>query len=1033
MLSSLIGSRKSTQGQTRPQVGPQRQSETFKFYNTNNSLSDDYQIKSNDKQHSGINGINDMSGVEQANINLSPLYGNDNVPPSTNFKISDKISSFRLVVVQDAGIRRKQPLFDSALPCNNNISKMNQKLNKNIYHSINELSLFMFGCYGIPISENNTTTKIHYLPSLSNLHSSILITRLFSLDSTFKLKPHAIVTETNEWETHPILDADELPFLQNASRFSIGMIIPVHSSIESVTEEITNNWVSISESLKEIQDLISSKLEYQYKTNQNKLRQLQKQNNQIANSNAQSLHSNKLSFSIYSLQTEIEIFQNLASFLRSLISLVETPRLFIDLKHSNQSLINWASNLSLWKELKDGRNNDHFQENINTDNASETFLHPSFTNHPSSVPQVKFLASLLALLIPYQSCLFNDSGSFLNENLFSNIRIIIGTGNPVVSEKLIFIISGIIGYDTFSKIYDNYETILNHKVNEKVKTSTNDSASSSVHSNLPNLYSNSNLNSSQHPQRSLTPLSYYPSSAIATTNVLQNSRSFSQTSSASSSSSPRTPLPFQRQETNYSMPIPISQEMKEKSPSVQTRSGSLYINSLGSSVEKNGIKSTPLCISQSPSIATVSASINTQRINTPLSRTSSYASLQCLSTSYGANVTNSIGSNTPSSSWRNNFGSFMDRWKNSITPSPTTSHFSQLSQPVTQFTRQDSISPSVSEYNEYPWFGKRVPNSPTMSSSSSFISSNNNNTTNRFTIKNNPHLSSYIAESKKLDIKRTSTKLIIPYASKLSESIKNEINNIMDGNFEYKLDDNVMKSVVEVSLDDTIMNSDISCVNEFELPLLTGYVPQFRSEFHLQSCNSKQLLESTLVETMRHDLNNLKCEHSEIFFINLGMHRITHFEMDVKGKVTNDVKSDEHSNYSQLEYNRSETEKPIKSNLTKYMECAKNLHQTTLLTSSKSLNNDLTQEKFNREHDIEERVEKVDQILEKIVWTITNFFYEINKNECSSDDDDDDEDETLNKNSDGEVDEDRLKSKADLENECCNEIRSLISKMLEIK
>lgn len=879
---------------------------------------------------------------DQPGLNIPSLYGTNSTTPTPIFKLSDKLSGFRVVVIQDAGIRKKQPLFDSAVPYNKNFSIMQQKLNKKIHHSINELSLFMFGCYGMPMSENNMTTKMHYLPSLSNMHSSVLITRLFSLDSSFRLKPHRMSANSSDWEPHPLLETDELPMYENSSiRFSIGLVIPVSSSIESVRDEITENWLQTSDALLNLQNLIVSKLKHLYKsqTSHKKTQSQHCQSNATYYSSNNNIHplSNKstnFGFAIYSLQTEVEIYQKLGSFLSQLISLLEVPRLFIDLKHSNQSLIDWASTLSLWLELKDGRSHHSMDlPNLNNTDYFTSSLFPS-------THSMKFLASLLSVFLPLRKDLFRDPSA--EDDALSKLRIIIGTGNPVISQKLVFILVGILGYEEFSDLYEKSKKLPKQSRVEK-----------------PN-----------------------------------------ETSSI--------PIPISKPESDYS------------TTNVLTKNNSLIIDGPPQPLDINS-KASPLRMQHSPSISTVSASVQTQRIPMPmLTRTSSYASLQNLSTSYGANIPNSYGSQTSSSSWRNNFGSFMDRWKNSILSSPTTSQLSKS-------PKTESPSPNLMEYDEYPWYANKKSNpllSPALSSASGNTTLTQHLNAKRISMKT-LNAGNYIANDD-FKLSRSTINLIPSSFVNIVDNINFEINAIMNGSFECSMDDSGRDSVMNISIKKpktAEKNKSISCITAIPLPLLVGYISQFRPEFSMMSCPNRVLQDGVIIETMKNDLKNSQVEMSDVFFVNLAMRKVNLLEMKSKSMKQSYTQGGDLQIYASKstiadKKEHGDIESPDasfksmngknfpKSNLSKKLDSGFLLSDTIIFAPEKPLRDDLVLGKSSPST-VAEKVDLYDQILEKIAFTINNFLLDIRNSSHDT--------TTIEK-----------------ENECCDNIRHLIERLMSI-
>ncbi|KAG0688177.1 hypothetical protein C6P40_001311 [Pichia californica] len=922
-------------------------------------------INQSSKLSSGLSDLDNNTINDDANkvnpqdsgISMPSLYGTSKTTPSSTFKLSEKLQGFRMVIIQDAGIRKKQPLFDSAVPYNQNFSIMQQKLNKKIHHSINELSLFMFGCYGMPMSENNMTTKIHYLPALSNMHSSVLITRLFSLDSSFKLKPHKMSNDSSDWDPHPLLETDELPLYENSSiRFSIGLIIPVSSSIESVRDEITENWLQTSDSLITMQNLIVSKLKLIYNTQHSPKRTQQANHSSLGGQNFQSnitghsfnVVSQKFGFSIYSLQTEMEIYQKLSSLLSQLISLSEVPRLFIDLKHSNQLLIDWASTLSLWLELKDGRTHrtEHESLDLNNSNGIDDYNNNGLFLQGNSNHSIKFLASLLSIFLPIKDELFVEPEKCNSE--LSKLRIVIGTGNPAVSQKLVFILVGILGYEKFSQLYEAAQKL---------------------------------------PKQ------------VSHDYELQHSST---------------------------IPIPISRpEDYNTKKNILTRNNSLIIDtpSYSQSIETS-TKTAPLRIQHSPSISTVSANVHGQRIPVPMmTRTSSYASLQNISTSYGANIPISGGSQTPSSSWRNNFGSLMDLWKNSITSSPTTSQFSKS-------PRTETPSPSI-EYDEFPW-QLSARKSACMSPTPSFVSINPSLIQQNSLGKSSKllNIGNYIA-SNKYNLSRSAINLIPTRFENIVDRVKLDIFSIMNSDFDMLIDDLDHESVVDIDMKSKLIDDNgsknFSCATAIPLPLLVGYVSQFRPEFGMMCCPNKSLHDETFVHAMKDDLKNPLVNNSSIYLINLGMRKVNLLEYKKKIYAPNHTVSDvgknadlplytSKPNISNLKSTNifedtTKSKSKSKSNLSKTIQESFELKQKTIFAPEISHDYGVIDDnasKINNDSTLSHRVDLLDRILEKIALTINNFLAEVKSN-C-----------------------DDCTDNSENEDICCNTIRELIDQLLDI-
>lgn len=293
-------------------------------------------------------------------------------------------------------------------------------------------------------------------------------------------------------------------------------------------------------------------------------------------------------------------------------------------------------------------------------------------------------------------------------------------------------------------------------------------------------------------------------------------------------------------------------------------------------------------------------------------------------------------------------------------------------------------------------------NSPTLSSSASITS--NTTTFNKFSLKNNPNYKSYVAIDDGYELSRTCSGLIGSKYQKVVENISSEIATIMDGYFPCTTESDGEFSLVNVDEIDPLSedNENFSYINQQKLPLLAGYITQFRPEFRLQSCPHKLLGEGVFVESMKNDFQNHKCKRSEVFFINLGMRKVTHLAMDNNETISNGT------NGSEQLLGKDLSKGQLKSNLTKHMQSGIKLHQEVLLTPSKPLNGEQINSGIGTSSDLSRVVDRVDTILEDIVRTVNDFFFKLNDIDLAGDE------------------------KEELERDCCEEIRQLIRKILQV-
>lgn len=431
MLANLLG-RDADKSRQRPNIT------RFPSDLTSRSGSDTSRAGSGGAPQSTGQGISTTASA------LVSLYGTDLDTPQPSFRLSDKIQCFRLLVLQDMGMRSRQTLYDSAstssvvLPAGP-LSNTYQKINKSIYHSVNELAAYMFGYYGLLMSETQTITKVHYLPAIPLMPCSVLITRQFSVDSTFISKP--VKVDSEDWSPQPMVSTTEtMPNYENSStRISIGIVVPIGKKIANMEEAITDNWADILVELVAIQTIIIERLKRSYSNHVHVRHPTQTHSHPLPGSapikaaSSSDLMSNpRPNFAPYVLQADHELNTQFHSLVHTLNFLVNTPRLFVALKDSNQVLINWATAVSTWLELKDGRYN-------------ESVMPIYEKNAPGGL---KFLASLCSILMPLRKQILKDP---MVRSRKKTVRITVVTSNPVVSQKLVFILSGLIGYEQYAR------------------------------------------------------------------------------------------------------------------------------------------------------------------------------------------------------------------------------------------------------------------------------------------------------------------------------------------------------------------------------------------------------------------------------------------------------------------------------------------------------------------------------------------------------------------------------------------------------
>ncbi|CAK7892275.1 hypothetical protein CAAN3_01S09252 [[Candida] anglica] len=454
--------------------------------------------------NSGMNNSYDDSYMREI------LYGTTDSSQLQPYTFNNKF--FRMVVSQDGGsLRSKQVLYDSSANevasstsavapllqrngSSNSTNSINSKniLTSKLHHNVNDLNDYMFGC-GLPTNESQSSTKIHILPTLNNQmygsNQSVLITRLFSICENLDQPENINKQSENDWHPTSTLPIKEtsvknmivarrkgtvtgIPNNGNSklnnksnsinSRFSIGVIIPIESMDEDISDVIFNNWNEISHYLIILQKFIIKKLI-----------------NILNIASETQLHSGgggecpyiinkRIQFPSYVLQNEVDLNNQVLKLIKLIHYNANIPRLinsnnlmFKSLSPVtpiiNSTVYNWISEILNWLEFKDGKvgthglgnfyNNSSFQNSPIQQNSYSQNLNPITINNDGGQSNT-FLASLLALLIPLRDSLTSkpfDSlvgGGQTKRREIS--RVVIMTGNPMVAKKLIFLINGLI-------------------------------------------------------------------------------------------------------------------------------------------------------------------------------------------------------------------------------------------------------------------------------------------------------------------------------------------------------------------------------------------------------------------------------------------------------------------------------------------------------------------------------------------------------------------------------------------------------------
>lgn len=408
---------------------------------------------------------------------------------------------FRLVVAQDGGhLRNKQVLYDSAasvsalpspllsptsgsapsgLPQDSHLNP--QKQSSQVWpaaqrgtstkevHNVNELNDYMFG-RGLPSNEQNSATKVHLLPE-HGVYPAVLITKLFLI----------IDANSSFWDSENVFDPAWFPqsavpvketYFNFSSacttpgdghmrtqtsfnlRFAIGIVIPLSRPDLSVEELLAAHWDVLSYYLVVLQKIVTKKLLLALKYS-------------TINSSCPYINNRRICFPSSILQTDLELPHQLHKLIKLVGYNTNTPRMISthllmrhSIRHSNSRfrsmVINWALEVINWLEFKDGRNfvTIHPQGVACAPNVSQnSFFQQDLTRAESSQALTNtFLASLLTLILPMRHLLcawpMSPNSDMAPSKDIS--RVVIMTGNSMVSKKLIFILSGLIPDFEFS-------------------------------------------------------------------------------------------------------------------------------------------------------------------------------------------------------------------------------------------------------------------------------------------------------------------------------------------------------------------------------------------------------------------------------------------------------------------------------------------------------------------------------------------------------------------------------------------------------
>ncbi|KAG2736411.1 hypothetical protein G9P44_000501 [Scheffersomyces stipitis] len=892
------------------------------------------------------------------------LYGTNNANQLKPYVINNKF--FRILISQDGGsLRAKQVLYDSAsdsqspnasTPTSPTATAYNCKpfcrpnsLNRNImtskvYHNSSELNDYMFGC-GLPSNETNCATKVHILPVLTNSvcgpYNSVLVTRLFSisdfeaseqcsdlsrlsLDSSWNPSPTIRVGNTNI-RKHLFAKAscNENNNKNNFnSRFAISVVIPLES-INDINDVIFNNWEEISHFMVVMQKIVYKKLimhlnNDSFYDNDNKL------------TSCPYLINKRIQFPSYMLQGE-DIGSQLFKLIKLIYYNANIPKIINcnyliksaiknEKSQYNPMLLNWVLEILNWLEFKDGKNLGKYNYAYNSSfhNNSHSLQSTDLTALNGTCNNNTFLASLLALLIPYRKSLgirpYHHVPNSKNREI---TRVVIMTGNPVVAKKLIFIINGIIPYSPSAKL-SSYEKNGNDSFNE---VNENDDDNSSKFSSFedfsrssgnginPRIHDDFSRNTSVSPRKS-SPLNASSHPIPIKPTSLANSYESSDNSFLGSTPSVK----------GWEIPSKSSASTTTTTPNKQIESAMKGIPiakaSMTTAVDGTNY---PSSLSKSSSMAHLSSSLNS-------SSSSSYSNyslskiggsfMEKWKNSFGASYTSNSMHSIPYSNSNNSnpsgatyfpnsdfappasYGSLSKRTsiQSMRTPSPAIEYEEFQWQPTTPMSIANNISHSSNNSQHGTIVGTPTKLSRTQSMYDLYnMNSNGNNVMNEESYNDGSATNSHM---KNITIKRAKSSVYAPLVDdiavknitehnksvikskceeimKLRYSVKNSHNSILEINpiktkpkvETHYIDIDEAESFVTDQCTITLKGNGEDGSNRHKysasrLPVLknkpllpiVAFTDEFRSEFSIQSCPVNPKLETQVTNCMKNDL-----------------------------------------------------------------------------------------------------------------------------------------------------------------------------------
>lgn len=215
----------------------------------------------------------------------------------------------------------------------------------------------------------------------------VMISRVFPVGKSFQRGRQKC--SHCDWNTKPVICHDPGARDSKVVRLAICVVISLNGN--NLQQVVCDNWHELGNFVYEMQKSCIEKLH--------------------------KMCVDKMDFPVFALQDDADLSQYPAKLVRLMSFLTRTPRILLGYATCNDyALLNWCHAIALWLEFKDGR------------------------GHQST----RFLSSLFSVLLPLRESLLHKPA----DKSQPITRVVVMSGNPMVSQKLMVILSGIFHNDT---------------------------------------------------------------------------------------------------------------------------------------------------------------------------------------------------------------------------------------------------------------------------------------------------------------------------------------------------------------------------------------------------------------------------------------------------------------------------------------------------------------------------------------------------------------------------------------------------------